>query len=261
MSSSDKSALPRIDFGEVEENIKASYRAVAAKYRTDDEVEVTTEHHRHLRGILGTLSTSFGRPIRALDVGCGTGRYFYCLKNVDSLLGIDISEEMLRAAENPVRRGDVSVKRIELRCMNAYLGSFPSESFDLIYSLGMFGYGCPVTVELCNKFSEWLAPGGKLFFDAVDIVTLPLWCRARREIRNRAYAFLPQRWKNALDRRSNGVPFFGLGRKALERIMRASQFSNFSVASRVCQSPLWQGSHLECAASKSFMTKQPQWPG
>src|SRR5436305_1908196 len=109
---------PPIDFEGVGENVKASYQGVAAKYRSDDEVEVTTEHHRHLRGILTTLSSSFGRPINVLDVGCGTGRYFYCLKNVASLLGLDISEEMLKIAEHPVRQADISAKRIELRCQN-----------------------------------------------------------------------------------------------------------------------------------------------
>ncbi|MDB6109714.1 MAG: Methyltransferase type 11 [Pedosphaera sp.] len=252
--------MPVIDFEEVGEHLKAAYRIAARKYRQDDEIEVTTDNHRHLRGILHALSSSFGRPISVLDVGCGTGRYFYCLKNVDSLLGIDISEEMLRIAGNPVRGGDISAKRIELQCRNAHLSSFPSEAFDLIYSLGMFGHGCPVTVELCNKFYEWLAPGGQLFFDALDIATLPLWHRARLGIRSRVYPYLPRRLRNALERRSNGVPLFGLGRKDLERIMEASRFTNFYVTSHVCKSPLWQGIHLECAASKAFMTKQPQWP-
>jgi ubiquinone/menaquinone biosynthesis C-methylase UbiE len=257
----DQTPTPLIDFEGVGESIKASYRDVAAKYRSDDEIEVTTEHHRHLRGILTTLSSSFGRPINVLDVGCGTGRYFYCLKNAASLLGLDISEEMLKIADNPVRRGDISAKRIELRCKNAHLSSFPAESFDLIYSLGMFGHGCPVTVDLCNKFYEWLAPGGQLFFDAVDIATMPFWRRSRRKIWSRVGPLLPRALKNALDRRHpTGVPFFGLAKKDLEKIMRASRFTDFSVSSHVCHSPLWRGLHLECAASKPFMTRQPQSP-
>src|SRR3954452_23107439 len=107
MTQIHQNPAPAIDFEGVGENVKASYREVAAKYRRDDEIEVTTEHHRHLRGILTTVSSSFGRPINVLDVGCGTGRYFYCLKNAHSLLGLDLSEEMLKIAEHPVREGDI----------------------------------------------------------------------------------------------------------------------------------------------------------
>ncbi|MDB6121660.1 MAG: Methyltransferase type 11 [Pedosphaera sp.] len=239
-----------LDYTEIGASIKASYSIVASKYRRDDEIEITTEHHRRLKGILGSMTSSFGRPISVLDVGCGTGRYFYCLNNVEQLIGIDLCEEMLKIAENPVRQKEVSVKNIELRCENAHLVSFPPQSFDVIYSMGMFGNGCPVTVEICNKFHDWLKPGGKLFFDAVDVATLPTAKRIRRKIRKAIYQFLPQRAKRALDEREGSVPFCDLSKRELERIMRASRFGTASVSSHVCQSPLWQGVHLECAASK-----------
>jgi ubiquinone/menaquinone biosynthesis C-methylase UbiE len=239
-----------LDFEEIGANIKASYSIVASKYRRDDEIEITTEHHRHLKGMLNAMTVSFTRPISALDVGCGTGRYFYCLKNVEQLIGIDLCDEMLKIAENPVRREEITVQNIELRSKNAHLVSFPPKSFDFIYSLGMFGNGCPVTLEICNKFYEWLAPGGKILFDAVDLATLPTLKRIRRRIRKQIYPFLPRSMKVALDEREGLVPFCGLSKRELERIMQASKFRDFSVISRVCQSPLWQGVHLECTASK-----------
>jgi ubiquinone/menaquinone biosynthesis C-methylase UbiE len=244
-----------VDFEGVGERLKATYAQVAARYRCDDEIEVTTEHHRHLKSLLYRMSSSFGRPISALDVGCGTGRYFHCVKNVQRLDGIDISQEMLKIAESPVRQEEVSIGSIALKCGNIHLESFPPESFDLIYSIGMFGNGCPVTVDLCNKFYDWLAPGGKLFFDAVDLATLPLSRRIRRKIRAGVYPLLPRRWKGILNKREARLPFFGLNKKDLEGIMRASRFSDYSVASCVCRSPLWQGVHLECGASKAVMTK------
>src|ERR1700722_865570 len=103
-----------IDYGKVGESISASYAQVAARYRCDDEIEVTTENHAHLRNILGAISSSFGRPISVLDAGCGTGRYFYCLKNVKCLTGIDISQEMLRIAGSPVRQEEITAGTIEL---------------------------------------------------------------------------------------------------------------------------------------------------
>ena len=244
------------DYEEIGENLKATYAQAAERYRCDDEIEVTTDHHRHLKSVLYRMSSSFGRSISTLDAGCGTGRHLHCLRNVQRLAGIDISQEMLKIAESPVRQQEVSIGTIELKCGNIHLEHFPPGSFDLIYSIGMFGNGCPVTVDLCNKFYEWLAPGGKLFFDAVALATLPISRRIRRKIRTGVYPFLPKRWKRILDKREARMPFFGLNKNDLENIMRASRFSQFAVSSRVCRSPLWKGVHLECSASKSAVVKE-----
>lgn len=240
-----------IDFQAVEETIKAGYRQVTYQYRQDDEIEVRTEHHRRVSAILQHICTSFPHPIAALEVGCGTGRYFHCLTNVSELTGIDITEEMLEAARHPVRQSEVSVPSIRLIRANIYGASFPSGSFHFIYSLGMFGNGCPVTVELCDRFYDWLAPGGKLFFNTVDIAGLPLQWRLRRRTRRLLYPMLPRNWQDRLEQRSARNPFFGLDQTGLQQILKRSRFSDFKVESHVCQSPLWSGRHLECLASKS----------
>src|ERR1700743_2616180 len=87
------------DFKRLGESIRASYKTVATQYRSDDEIEITTEHHRRLSGVLSELTSSFGKPITVLDVGCGTGRYFHCLHNVKQLVGVDVCDEMLKIAE------------------------------------------------------------------------------------------------------------------------------------------------------------------
>ncbi|HZQ46317.1 MAG TPA: class I SAM-dependent methyltransferase, partial [Verrucomicrobiae bacterium] len=247
-----------MNYEEIGESLRTSYAKVAERYRCDDEIEVTTEHHRHLKSILSAISSSFNRPISVLDAGCGTGRYFYCLKNVERLVGIDVSQEMLKIAEKPVRQEELSAVAVELKCGNIYLEHFPPNSFDMIYSLGMFGNGCPVTIDLCNKFHDWLIPGGKLFFDIVDVATLPILRRVRRRIRTGIYPHLPQRCRRILDRREGPLPFFGMNKKELDRIMRATRFTSFSVSSEVCHSPLWRGVHLECSASKAQVMKDGQ---
>jgi ubiquinone/menaquinone biosynthesis C-methylase UbiE len=235
----------------VEETIRAGYREVSSQYRNDDEVEVTTQNHHRICATLQRICVSFAEPIQALDVGCGTGRYFHCLTNVEDLTGIDISDEMLRTAEtNPVRREMISIKNIRLIRRNVYLNSFPAQSFHFIYSLGMFGNGCPVTPELCDHFYQWLKPGGKLYFNTVDFAGLPLWYRARRQARDFVYPMLTRRLKNVLDERESRQPAFCMSRSQLEDVLRQTQFKSFQVASHVCQSPLWQGRHLECIASK-----------
>jgi SAM-dependent methyltransferase len=234
----------------VEETIKAGYREATSQYRRDDEIEVTTLNHRRISATLREICGSFSHAINALDVGCGTGRYFHCLTNVDELTGMDITGEMLSAANNPVRREQISVRNIRLLRANIYSAEFPPGSFHLIYSLGMFGNGCPVTPELCNRFYDWLVPGGVLFFNTVDVAGLPLWYRARRRARRIIYPWLIRRWQALLDTREARHPFCGLDRSGLEEILRASRFREFEVRSRVCESPLWSGRHLECIATR-----------
>src|ERR1044071_50686 len=92
----------------VEETIRAGYREVSSQYRRDDEIEVTTPNHHRICATLKRICVSFPNPIRALEVGCGTGRYFHCLTHVEELTGLDISEDMLRSAENPVRQEQIT---------------------------------------------------------------------------------------------------------------------------------------------------------
>lgn len=239
-----------MNYQAVEETVKAGYREVFSQYRRDDEIEVTSANHHRICGTLQRICVSFPHMVKALDVGCGTGRYFHCLTNVEELTGLDISEEMLRAAENPVRQELISIRTIRRIRGNVYLSSFDSGSFDIIYSLGMFGNGCPVTVELCNKFYDWLAPGGKVYFNTVDFAGLPLWYRARRQARDFLYPMLTRRLQSVLDERASRQPWFSMHQHELERVMRATRFPTFQVTSHVCESPLWSGRHLECIASK-----------
>lgn len=239
-----------MDYEVVGANIRASYREVTPKYRSDDEIEVTTDNHQRLSRLLGGISGSFNRPISALDVGCGTGRYFHCLRNVQQLVGIDVSPDMLRAAEEPVREDEITVEEIQLICENVYLASFPAGSFDFIYSLGMFGNGCPVTVDICERFYDWLKPGGRLFFNAVDLATLPLKYRIRKRLRRLLYPVLPRKTKRQIDERQQWLPFFGMTRKELQKVMRKSAFQQVAVSTHLCTSPLWNGVLLECSATK-----------
>lgn len=241
-----------MNYEAVEETIKAGYREVYSQYRRDDEIEVTTGNHHRICATLQRICVSFPQPIKVLDVGCGTGRYFHCLTNVEALTGMDISEEMLRAAETPVRQELIAVKNIRRIRGNIYLTSFEPGSFDFIYSLGMFGNGCPVTAELCNKFHDWLLPGGKLFFNTVDFAGLPLWYRARRQARHFVYPMLGRRLQSILDERESRQPSFPMNREELEDEMRQTKFPVFQVTSHICESPLWTGRHLECIASKAM---------
>ena len=233
-----------------EEYLRVGYGRQSLQYRKDDEIEVTTEHHRHLRETLRQLTLAFDRPIRALDAGCGTGRYFHCLQNVEDLVGVDLCPEMLAAAKSPVHKDHISASRIELVCGSIFEVSFSPATFDFIYSLGMFALGCPLTIELCEKFYTWLTPGGKLFFNVTDRAGLPFPTRARRRTRKLVYQFLPSTIQQRWDERANHVSVCELTISELRKLMRQTSFSQFRVTSHPCQSPLWKGSHLECLAQK-----------
>lgn len=238
-----------IDYLRVEEKIRAGYRLATARYRLDDEIEVRTEHHRKLARTLKEICLSFPHSIQVLDVGCGTGRYFHCLGNVNRLVGLDVSEDMLAAAKSPVLGDSIAALQIELIRGNAYLTTFPPASFDFIYCLGMFGYGCPVTPDICDRFHHWLKAGGKLFFNMVDSAGLPLCHRFRQRLRLLLYPVLSRALQERLDARRQS-PFFSLTKKQLLGILRATRFAHFQVTARPCESPLWNGRHLECLATK-----------
>jgi SAM-dependent methyltransferase len=239
-----------MDLQVVGEQLKAAYRAVMPRYRRDDEIEVRSPNHRRLWLILRGICESFPGAITALDVGCGTGRYFHCLENVQRLVGLDVSPEMLAAAENPVLSESVNVPRVELICQNAFEASFAPETFDFIYSLGMFGHGCPVTVEICERFWTWLRPGGKLFFDALSVGHLPFRVQLRRTAGRMIYPVLPPPVKRRMDNRKARVPLCALTHCELEGVMRSTSFADFHISSKTCESPLWDGVHLECLALK-----------
>lgn len=188
---------------DIEDQIKVAYSTTAAVYRKDDELDATGKDHQRLCEILAMLSSSFGRPITVLDARCGTGRYFHCLKSTRKLVGLDVSPEMLQEARHPVKKEDVSVTEIEFVCGSVYTQSFPDKSFDLIYSIGVFGNGCGLTKELLSKFHGWLAPDGCVFFDVIDSFGLPRALRARLWLRKMFHEICPGPLRRLFGKRRN----------------------------------------------------------
>lgn len=246
-----------LDFQKTEVALQSGYRDAAAQYRRDDDIEIHSPNHQHISSVLKEICGFFDQPMTVLDVGCGTGRYFHCLTNVERLVGIDISNEMLIAAEDPVNNNDISIHTIELIQGNVYFSSFEPQSFDFIYSLGMFGYGCPVTTELCDRFHNWLVPGGKLYFNVISITNLPWLKRLKREAGKFIHPYLAACVQGGAEEPREHVPSFALSQTQLEDILSASRFSQFSVTARKCDSPLWQGNLLECRAEVSAQDQEP----
>jgi SAM-dependent methyltransferase len=140
----------------------------ARKYRTrDEELDSVTTYHQLVRWV-GEVCDRFDRPIDVLDLGCGTGRYFWGLKNVDSLTGIDASEPMLREAAHPTHAGEITTKSITLIKGDLANHAFAPASFDLVYSIGVLAEHVALTRTLVTRVASWLRPGGRFAFTTVD---------------------------------------------------------------------------------------------
>jgi ubiquinone/menaquinone biosynthesis C-methylase UbiE len=231
--------------------IAADYDRGAKQYRQDDAIEARSENHHRLGGNLRRICRSFTRPIRVLEMGCGTGRYFHWLEQTELLVGTDLSAEMLNHARHPVHAEEVTAKEIRLMQANLYELSFEPESFDFIYSLGVFGYGAALTPELLLRVHGWLTPGGRLYFDAIEKREMGRKHQMKQAVKTAVVPLMPASVKQRLaEREAAAVPVFNHTRAEVERAMEAAGFVDFALSSNTCHSPLWTGMHLECCARK-----------
>lgn len=244
-----------MDHRSVEATLAQSYDRNADQYRRDDEIEARSENHHRLGGNLRRICRSFAHPIRVLELGCGTGRYFHWLDNTRLLVGTDISPEMLVRAQHPIHATEVTAREIRLLRSNLYETDFEPSSFDFVYSLGVFGYGAQLTAELCAKFNRWLAPGGRLYFDALELYGTDRIGELKQSLKNAVLPLMPSTIRDRVnERRKNAIPTFHHNRAELEQVMNAAGFDDFMISSNLCQSPLWSGLHVECCARKSTLS-------
>jgi ubiquinone/menaquinone biosynthesis C-methylase UbiE len=240
-----------MDYRRYETNLAKSYDCGADQYRRDDEIEARSENHQRLGGNLRRMCRSFSRPVRVLEMGCGTGRYFHWLENTELLVGTDISAEMLRQAKTPVHAAEVTAAEIRLIRGNLYEMNFEPGSFDIIYSLGVFGYGAAITEALCAKLESWLAPGGRLYFDALERRDSGRVHELKQSVKSAVLPLMPGSIRQRVEaRRREAVPVFNHTRAQIEELMTAAGFADFVISSNTCHSPLWTGMHLECSARK-----------
>jgi SAM-dependent methyltransferase len=147
---------------------KALYTsAYARKYRVhDDELRHVTTHVA-LCDWITSVCGLFERPIDALDLGCGTGRYFAALRNVDELVGLDASAAMLEEAARPVDAGRITARAVRLVRGDLLTHVFPGQSFDLVYSIGVLAEHTPLDRRIVANVCRWLKPGGRFAFTTV----------------------------------------------------------------------------------------------
>lgn len=239
----------------IADQLKTAYGSTAARYRQDDEACVIGEDHKRLSALLEMYSSSFRRPISVLDVGCGAGRYFHCLKNTNKLIGIDISPEMLAEARNPVRKEAVTIGTTELVCGSVYTSAFPKESFDFIYMIGLIGNGCSLSNRLLSAFHEWLRLDGLVFFDVFDWAALTASFKCRLAVRQRCPPGLRKLIAQVTKFSPNAVPFHYYTQKEVELLLQSSGMFPLAVYPQLSQTPLGPGCKLYCLGRKVEITK------
>src|SRR5688572_14827047 len=140
----------------------------ARRYRTrDDELDAVGSYQELVRWI-GGVCDQFTQPIDVLDLGCGTGRYFWGLRNVNKLTGLDASAPMLVEAKTPTHADQIRAQRIELVKGDVASQWFPARRFDLVYSIGVLAEHVPLNRPLVERVTRWLKPGGRFAFTTVD---------------------------------------------------------------------------------------------
>jgi SAM-dependent methyltransferase len=173
----------------------------ARRYRTrDDELDGVGTYHELVRWVGGACDR-FDHPIDVLDLGCGTGRYFWGLHNVNTLTGLDASEAMLAQAARPTRASEIGAKTITLVKGDVATHDFVPGSFDLVYSIGVLAEHVALTRTLVARVATWLKPGGRFAFTTIDPQSPDVPRTLRRRMATALLPAAPGRIGEALHRR------------------------------------------------------------
>ena len=141
--------------------------AYARRYRDRDDQLEAVSSNQALIDWLGSVCDRFDRPIDVLDLGCGTGRYFWGLRKVATLTGIDASAPMLEEARHPIHAERLATMPTTLILGDVMTHAFAPGSFDLVYSIGVLAEHVPLDQLVVERVHSWLRPDGRFAFTSV----------------------------------------------------------------------------------------------
>jgi len=215
-------------------------------YSNQDSSALSDPNWSYYAAAIRALFSHTCRRPSVLDLGCGTGRYFQAVPAHSDLTAIDISENMLKHAEQALvecGRSPAGIQCADFRQVN-----FPPGTFDLIYSVGVLAEYSPLDSALLNKLYVWLKPRGKLLFTALDAQSRPL--SLTKKAASLALPFMPARLRGRLYP-SIGVHRFYMSEARLLRLFAGTPFAQKAVSRHASESRSWQGAHFVCIGSKS----------
>lgn len=176
-------------------------KAYARRYRAHDDDFEQSGPSQQLAAWIRQVTQRFEHSIDVLDLGCGTGRYFWALAQVDTLVGVDASEAMLAEARQPYRAAEIRARTITLQCADVQTVSFPASAFDLVYSIGVLAEHAPLTRDLIARVHAWLRPSGRFAFTTVDPESPSVPVTTRRRLARIAVPLLPGGARRAVHQR------------------------------------------------------------
>ena len=139
----------------------------AERYRAHDDTLTDSGPYRGFVAWLQRVCDQFRQPIDALELGCGTGRYFSALRNVRSIVGLDASADMLAMARTPYRAGAITAEKITLVHGDLFTQPLDDSAFDLVYSIGVLAEHAPFNQDVASRVHRLLRPGGRFAFSTV----------------------------------------------------------------------------------------------
>ena len=200
--------------------------------------------------MISGIASSFPEPISVLDLGCGTGRYIHCVKNAERYVGVDASAPMLEVAKNPIRKNEITARRVYLVQADIYSLNLQRASFDFIFSIGVLGDYIPLTVQFCNNLRLMLRPNGKALFTVMDAKTGHSEGGWKRKLALAIYPFLAQSLKSRVDVR---IGNFKHTEEEVREILDKSGFACYAVRHTLELDPnheIWDGSWFICEATQ-----------
>jgi SAM-dependent methyltransferase len=178
------------------------YDAASAKrYRAHDDEFEASGPCRGFAEWLQRICGAFDRPIDVLDLGCGTGRYFWALAGVRSLTGIDASRSMLAEAQRPYLAERITVASVRLIEGDLFAHPFAPLTFDLVYSIGVLAEHAPLNDAIVARVASWLRPGGRFAFTTVHPASPSIHRTPARRVGEWAAPLAPGAAGRALRRR------------------------------------------------------------
>ena len=148
----------------------------ARRYRQHDEELSHVEAYRAFCDWLRDICGLFRTPIDVLDLGCGTGRYFAALRNVNALVGLDASGPMLAEAANPIGAERITAKTIQLVEGDVLTHQFaPGELRPDLFDRRARRAHALRQPRSSTTSARWLRPGGRFAFTTVhpDSASIP----------------------------------------------------------------------------------------
>jgi SAM-dependent methyltransferase len=125
---------------------------------------------------------------KALDIGCGTGKYLLFLQHLGfQVLGIDSSATAVEMTQKAL--GDTSTAL----CANMFTYDIPKHTYDFIFSISTIHHGLKAEVaHLIDSIYRSLAPGGKVFITLPDIEKHKHWRTFKTEKEIAPGTYVPQ---------------------------------------------------------------------